>query len=123
MPPCALCCEKIEQAYVRRHADALALVRRPVLRRTPKNANAGHQTLREESVMKCSNPYCSRCIGLVAHRRAWFDKRRYCSKECRNTFVAERPKMSQQNGASRPTSSGSSCSQLRTHGRSLDAVL
>ena len=49
--------------------------------------------------MKCSNPYCSRCIGLLAHRRAWFDKRRYCSKECRNTFVAERPKMSQRSAA------------------------
>src|ERR1700730_8703364 len=46
--------------------------------------------------MKCSNPHCNRGIGLVAHRRGWFDKRRYCSKECRNTFVAQRPKMSRQ---------------------------
>jgi hypothetical protein len=46
--------------------------------------------------MKCSNPHCNRGIGLVAHRRGWFDKRRYCSKECRNTFVAQRPKISQQ---------------------------
>ena len=61
-----------------------------------KNDNAGHRTLREESVMKCSNPHCNRGIGLVAHRRGWFDKRRYCSKECRNTFVAQRPKISQQ---------------------------
>src|SRR5580693_715768 len=79
-----------------RHADALALLRCPVLRRTLKNGNAGHQTFREESVMKCSNPHCNRGIGLVAHRRGWFDKRRYCSKECRDTFVAQRPKISQQ---------------------------
>jgi hypothetical protein len=46
--------------------------------------------------MKCSNPYCDRGIGLVAHRRAWFDKRRYCSKQCRDTFVVERPEQSQQ---------------------------
>jgi hypothetical protein len=46
--------------------------------------------------MKCSNPDCDRGIGLLAHRRGWFDKRRYCSKECRNTFVSERTEMSQQ---------------------------
>jgi hypothetical protein len=46
--------------------------------------------------MKCANPNCSRGIGLVAHRRAWFDKRHYCSRQCRDTFVAERPKHSQQ---------------------------
>jgi hypothetical protein len=46
--------------------------------------------------MKCSNPHCNRGFGLLAHRRAWFDKQRYCSKECRNTFAAERLKMSQQ---------------------------
>jgi hypothetical protein len=46
--------------------------------------------------MKCSNPHCNRGIGLVAHRRGWFDRRCYCSKECRNTFVAQRPKMSRQ---------------------------
>jgi hypothetical protein len=46
--------------------------------------------------MKCSNPHCNRCIGLIAHRRGWFDERRYCSKECRNTLVAQRPKMSRQ---------------------------
>ena len=74
--------------------------------------------------MKCSNPHCNRGIGLVAHRRGWFDKRRYCSKECRNTFVAQRPKISQQERelVMTLTSSGSSCSQLRTHGRSLDLL-
>jgi hypothetical protein len=44
--------------------------------------------------MKCSNPHFNRGIGFVAHQRGWSDKRRYCSKKCRNTFVARRPKMS-----------------------------
>jgi hypothetical protein len=42
------------------------------------------------------NPHCDRGIGLVAHQRGWFDKWRCCSKECRDTFAAKRPKMSQQ---------------------------
>jgi hypothetical protein len=46
--------------------------------------------------MKCSNPYCNRGIGLVAHRRGWFSKRRYCSKNCRYAFVADLPKWSHQ---------------------------
>ena len=46
--------------------------------------------------MKCSNPYCNRGIGLVAHRRGWFSKRRYCSKNCRYAFVADRPKQPRQ---------------------------
>jgi len=29
--------------------------------------------------MKCLNPDCNRRIGLVAHGRGWFSKRRYCS--------------------------------------------
>ena len=62
----------------------------------PKERHRWSQTLREERVMKCSNPHCNRGIGLLAHQRAWFDKRRSCSKECRNTFAAERLKMSQQ---------------------------
>ena len=45
--------------------------------------------------MKCSNPECNRGICLVAHRRGWLDKRHYCSRQCRDTFVAERPKQSQ----------------------------
>ena len=45
--------------------------------------------------MKCSNPDCNRNVGLVAHRR-WFGKRRYCSRQCRDAFVAERPKKSRQ---------------------------
>ncbi|HEX3502676.1 MAG TPA: hypothetical protein VHU22_04710 [Xanthobacteraceae bacterium] len=46
--------------------------------------------------MKCSNPNCSRGIGLVAYRRGLFGKQRYCSKQCRDTFVAARPKHPQQ---------------------------
>jgi hypothetical protein len=42
--------------------------------------------------MKCSNPGCNRGIGLVAYRRGWFSKRRYCSKHCRDAFVAHAPK-------------------------------
>jgi hypothetical protein len=45
--------------------------------------------------MKCSNPNCNRGIGLVAHRRGWFSKRRYCSKQCRDAFVAYAPKLQQ----------------------------
>ena len=37
--------------------------------------------------MKCSNPDCKSGIGLVAYRRGWFRKRRYCSRNCRDTFV------------------------------------
>jgi hypothetical protein len=40
--------------------------------------------------MKCSNPACSRNIGLVAYRRGWLSKRRYCSRNCRDAvFVSE----------------------------------
>jgi hypothetical protein len=46
--------------------------------------------------MKCSNPYCNRGIGLVAYRRSWFSKRRYCSKNCRYAFVTDLPKRSHQ---------------------------
>ena len=41
--------------------------------------------------MKCSNPDCNRGIGLVAYQRGWFSKRRYCSKHCRDAFVADAP--------------------------------
>jgi hypothetical protein len=37
--------------------------------------------------MKCSNPACSRNIGLVAYRRGWLSKRRYCSRNCRDAVV------------------------------------
>jgi hypothetical protein len=43
--------------------------------------------------MKCSNPDCNRGIGLVAYRRGWFSKRRYCSKHCRDVFAAHAPKL------------------------------
>ena len=50
----------------------------------------------KEGVMKCSNPECNRGIGLVAYRRGWFSKRRYCSKHCRDAFVADAPKLPQE---------------------------
>jgi hypothetical protein len=40
--------------------------------------------------MKCSNLFCSRSIGLVAHRR-WFSSRHYCSRNCRDAFMADLP--------------------------------
>jgi hypothetical protein len=39
--------------------------------------------------MKCSNPDCNRGIGLVVYQRNWFSKQRYCSKHCRDAFVAD----------------------------------
>ena len=39
--------------------------------------------------MKCSHPTCNRGIGLVSHRRGWFGKRLYCSRDCRDNYVAE----------------------------------
>jgi hypothetical protein len=39
--------------------------------------------------MKCSNPDCSRGIGLVSHRRGWFDKQCYCSKPCCEAVTAQ----------------------------------
>ena len=46
--------------------------------------------------MKCANPNCNRGIGLVCHQRHSFDKRRFCSKKCRDEFVDEKPKQLQQ---------------------------
>jgi hypothetical protein len=46
--------------------------------------------------MKCSNLDCNRGVGLVAYRRGWFSKRRYCSKHCRDAFVADAPKLQQE---------------------------
>ena len=45
--------------------------------------------------MKCSNPACNRGTGLVAYRRGWFRKWRYCSKYCRDAFVADAPPLQQ----------------------------
>jgi hypothetical protein len=42
--------------------------------------------------MKCSHPDCNRGIGLVAYQRGWFSKRRYCSRNCRDAFVADLPR-------------------------------
>src|SRR5262245_6031541 len=49
-----------------------------------------------ERVMKCSNPSCSHGIGLVSYGRGWFNKRRFCSKKCRDDFKIERPELRQQ---------------------------
>jgi hypothetical protein len=46
--------------------------------------------------MKCSNLNCGHGIGLVSYRCGWFDKRRFCSKKCRDDFTAARPRPSQQ---------------------------
>ena len=43
--------------------------------------------------MKCSNRDCNRGIGLVAYRRDWFSRRRYCSKHCRDAFVVDAPNL------------------------------
>jgi hypothetical protein len=40
--------------------------------------------------MKCSNPDCAHGIGLVSHRRSWFDKQLYCSKRCVDAVVASK---------------------------------
>lgn len=47
--------------------------------------------------MKCSNPHCNHSLGLVSYRRGLFGKGRYCSRQCRDTFVfvAEQPKRAQ----------------------------
>jgi hypothetical protein len=42
--------------------------------------------------MKCSNPDCTRGIGLVHYQCGWSSKRRYCSKNCRDAVVViDRP--------------------------------
>ena len=41
--------------------------------------------------MKCSHPMCNRGVGLVSHRR-WFDKGLYCSRGCRDNYMAPRSK-------------------------------
>ena len=46
--------------------------------------------------MKCANPECNRGIGLVHYRRGWFNKRRYCSKNCRDAIVVDLAKQSEQ---------------------------
>jgi hypothetical protein len=59
----------------------------------PKDDGTGS---REESAMKCSNLNCYHGIGLVSYQRHWFDKRRFCSKKCRDGFSVARPRPSQQ---------------------------
>jgi len=43
--------------------------------------------------MKCSNADCNRGIGLVSYQRGWFSKRHYCSKLCRDAFIADAPNL------------------------------
>jgi hypothetical protein len=50
--------------------------------------------------VKCSNPGCQRGIGLVAYQHGWFSKLRYCSKQCRDAFVADAPALQQSESAS-----------------------
>jgi len=50
--------------------------------------------------MKCSNPDCNHGIGLVAYRRSQFSKRRYCSKRCRDAWVADAARTRQKRSAS-----------------------
>jgi hypothetical protein len=46
--------------------------------------------------MDCANPDCNHGIGLVAYRRGWSSKRRYCSKPCCDSSVAAGAKRSRQ---------------------------
>jgi len=39
--------------------------------------------------MKCGHPACNRGIGLVSHRRGWFNNRLYCSKVCRDNYAPQ----------------------------------
>jgi len=41
--------------------------------------------------MKCANPHCNHGLGLMSYRRGLFGKGRYCSRRCRDTFVAAQP--------------------------------
>ena len=56
--------------------------------------------------MKCSNPDCSRGIGLVSHQRSFLDKRRFCSKKCCDNFAKETPKRLQKERRTTSYSSG-----------------
>ena len=51
------------------------------------------------------------------------DKRRYCSKECCNTFVAQRPKMSRRERSATTYVEWLFLQPLENHGGSLGAVL
>jgi hypothetical protein len=42
--------------------------------------------------MKCAHPACHRGIGLVSHRRGFFDTRLFCSRACRDRREPERSK-------------------------------
>jgi hypothetical protein len=88
---CALCGAKIEQAYV--HELRTRFLRRTVPCGISEDDGADSY---EESAMNCSNLNCSHGIGLVSYQRGWFDKRRFCSKKCRDDFAAARPRPSQQ---------------------------
>jgi hypothetical protein len=38
--------------------------------------------------MKCAHPMCYRGVGLVSYRDGWYGRNLYCSKKCREGFVA-----------------------------------
>jgi hypothetical protein len=61
-----------------RATRGFALLQSAVSCGLPKDHNEG-----EDGVMRCASPSCNRRIGLVCYRRGWFDKRRFCSKKCR----------------------------------------
>jgi hypothetical protein len=60
------------------------------------NPLSGRVSKDEKRVMKCSNPNCSHDIGLVSYQRGLFNKRRFCSKKCRDDFKVERSNPRQQ---------------------------
>src|SRR4029077_4827248 len=82
------------QANLRpRTTDALCLLQRTVPCGLPKDDRAGS---RGGGAIKCPTLNCGHGIGLVSYRRGWFDKRRFCSKKCRDDFTVERPRSSHQ---------------------------
>jgi hypothetical protein len=82
---CAFCGGIIEKGYVRDARTRLTYCDTQCLpgeaSKMPRVKNR-----REDGVMKCSNPDCNRNIGLVAYRRGWLSKRRYCSRNCRDAI-------------------------------------
>jgi hypothetical protein len=46
--------------------------------------------------MDCANPDCNHGIGLVAYRRGWSSKQRFCSEQCCDSSVAEAVKRPRQ---------------------------
>jgi len=95
---CALCGGILEKGYIRDSQTRLIYCDTRCFTGWAY-ATAPAQQSWKEGVMKCSNPECNRGIGLVAYRRGWFSKRPYCSKHCRDAFVADAPKLRQERNA------------------------